>query len=117
MKTLLPSFGTIALGVAVLLTLLLALTTNLFTLRPPSGPDGMGLIIVFFLPIGAWVLVLIGALACVARGGFDWVSRSAGVPTLVVLGSIVGLGILSVAAAVFSLEVRFSSRTVVGLAG
>ncbi len=44
-------------------------------------------------------------------------SRSAGVPTLAVLGSVVGLGILSVAAAVFSLEVRYSSRTVVGLAG
>ncbi len=117
MKTLLPGLGTAALGIAVLLTLLLALTTKLFTLRPPSGPDAMGLVIVFFLPIGAWVLVLIGALACVGRGGFDWVSRSAGVPTLTVLGSVVGLGILSVAAAVFSLEVRYSVRTVVGLAG
>ena len=117
MKTLLSGLGTAALGLAVLLTLLLALTTKLFTLRPPSGPDAMGLVVVFFLPIGAWVLVLVGALACVARGGFDWVSRSAGIPTFAVLGSVVGLGILSVAAAVFSLEVRFSSRTVVGLAG
>jgi hypothetical protein len=117
MKMFLPGLGTAALGLAVLLTLLLAVTTNLFTLRPPSGPDAMGLVVVFFLPIGAWVLVLIGSLACIGRGGFDWVSRSAGVPTLAVLGSIVGLGILSVAAAVFSLEVRYASRTVVGLAG
>ncbi len=117
MKALLPALGTAALGLAVLLTLFLALTTKLFTLRPPSGPDAMGLVVVFFLPIAAWVLVLVGALACVGRGGFDWVSRSPGVPTLAVLGTTVGLGILSVAAAVFSLEVRFASRTVVGLAG
>jgi hypothetical protein len=77
----------------------------------------MGLIVVFFLPIGAWLLVLFGALVCVARGGFDWVSRSPGIPTLAVLGTIVGLGILSVGAAVFSLEVRYATRTVAGLAG
>lgn len=117
MRTLLSGLGTTALGVAVLLTLALALTTKLFTLRPPGGPDSMGLVVVFFIPIGAWLLVLFGALACVRRGGFDWVSRSPGVPTLAVLGSVVGLGILSVAAAAFSLEVRYSSRTVVGLAG
>ena len=117
MRTLLPGLGTAALGIAVLLTLALALTTKLFTLRPPSGPDAMGLIVVFFLPIGAWVLVLFGALVCVARGGFDWVSRSPGIPTLAVLGTVVGLGILSVGAAVFSLEVRYASRTVAGLAG
>lgn len=117
MRTLLPGLGTAALGVAVLLTLALALTTKLFTLRPPSGPDAMGLVVVFFLPIGAWLLVLFGALVCVARGGFDWVSRSPGIPTLAVLGTVVGLGILSVGAAVFSLEVRYASRTVAGLAG
>jgi hypothetical protein len=117
MRTLLPGLGTAALGIAVLLTLALALTTKLFTLRPPSGPDAMGLIVVFFLPIGAWVLVLFGALVCVARGGFDWVSRSPGIPTLAVLGTLVGLGILSVGAAVFSLEVRYATRTVAGLAG
>ena len=117
MRTLLPGLGTAALGIAVLLTLALALTTKLFTLRPPSGPDAMGLVVVFFLPIGAWLLVLFGALVCVARGGFDWVSRSPGIPTLVVLGTVVGLGVLSVGAAVFSLEVRYASRTVAGLAG
>jgi hypothetical protein len=117
MRTLLPGLGTAALGIAVLLTIALALTTKLFTLLPPSGPDAMGLVVVFFLPIGAWVLVLFGALACVARGGFDWVSRSPGIPTLVVVGTVVGLGILSVGAAVFSLEVRYASRTVAGLAG
>jgi hypothetical protein len=77
----------------------------------------MGLVVVFFLPVGAWVLFLVSALACVGRGGFDWVSRSPGVPTLAVLGTTVGLAILSVAAAAFSLEVRYDSRTVVGLAG
>ncbi len=117
MRTLLPALGTAALGLAVLLTLALALTTKLFTLRPPSGPDAMGLVVVFFLPIGAWLLVLFGALVCVSRGGFDWVSRSPGIPTLAVLGTVVGLGILSVGAAVFSLEVRYASRTVAGLAG
>ncbi|MBK9088787.1 MAG: hypothetical protein IPL90_06960 [Holophagales bacterium] len=117
MRTLLPGLGTAALGVAVLLTLALALTTKLFTLRPPGGADAMGLVVVFFLPIGAWLLVLFGALVCVARGGFDWVSRSPGIPTLVVLGTVVGLGILSVGAAVFSLEVRYASRTAAGLAG
>ena len=117
MRTLLPGLGTAALGIAVLLTLALALTTKLFTLRPPSGPDAMGLVVVFFLPVGAWLLVLFGALVCVARGGFDWVSRSPGIPTLAVLGTVVGLGLLSVGAAVFSLEVRYSSRTVAGLAG
>ena len=117
MRTLLPGFGTAALGLAVLLTLALALTTKMFTLRPPSGPDAMGLVVVFFLPVGAWLLVLVGALACVARGGLDWVSRSPGIPTLAVLGSVAGLGLLSVGAAMFSLEVRYSSRTAVGLAG
>lgn len=117
MRTLLPGLGTAALGLAVLLTLLLAFTTKLFTLRPPGGPDAMGLVVVFFLPVAAWLLVLAGALAAVGRGAFDWVSRSPGVPTLAVLGTVVGLGGLSVAAAMFSLEVRYASRTVVGLAG
>ncbi len=117
MKTLLPGLGTAVLGIAVLLTLALALTTKLFTLRPPSGPDSMGLVVVFFLPVVAWLLVLAGALAAVGHGVFDWVSRSPGIPTLAVLGTVVGLGGLSVAAAMFSLEVRYASRTVVGLAG
>jgi hypothetical protein len=117
MKALLPGLGTAALGLAVLLTLLLALTTKLFTLRPPSGPDAMGLVVVFFLPVAAWICVLGGALSAAGRGAFDWVSRSPGLPTLAVLATVVGLGGLSVAAAMFSLEVRYASRTVVGLAG
>jgi hypothetical protein len=117
MKALLPGLGSAALGIAVLFTLFLVLATKAFTLRPPSGPDAMGLVVVFFLPVAAWVLVLGGALACVARGGFDWVSRSSGIPTLAVVAAVVGLGGLSVAAAIFSLEVRYSSRTVVGLGG
>ena len=117
MKAFLPALGTVALGIAVLLTLFLALATKLFTLRPPSGPDAMGLVVVVFLPIAAWILVLVAALAGIGRGGFDWVSGSPGIPTLAVLGTTVGLAILSVAAAVFSLEVRYDSRTVVGLAG
>lgn len=117
MRTLLPALGTAALGLAVLLTLALALTTKLFTLRPPGGPDAMGLVVVVFLPVAAWLLVLAGALSAVGRGAFDWVSPSPGLPTLAVLGTVVGLGGLSVAAAMFSLEVRFASRTVVGLAG
>lgn len=117
MKALLPGLGTAALGLAVLLTFALVLTTKAFTLRPPSGPDAMGLVIVLFLPVAAWVLVLVAALACVGHGGFDWVSRSPGVPTLAVLAATVGLGILSTAAAMFSLEVRYASRTVVGVAG
>ncbi|MBK9375673.1 MAG: hypothetical protein IPN03_18625 [Holophagales bacterium] len=44
-------------------------------------------------------------------------SCSPGILTLAVLGTVVGLGILSVGAAVFSLEVRYASRTVAGLAG
>lgn len=117
MKALLPGLGTAALGLAVLLTFALVLTTKLFTLRPPGGPDAMGLVVVFFLPVASWVLVLAGALCAVGRGAFDWVSRSPGIPTLAVLGTILGLGGLSVAAAVFSLEVRYASRTVVGLLG
>lgn len=117
MKMILPGLGTAALGVAVLLTLALALTTKLFTLRPPGGADAMGLVVVFFLPVAAWVLVLVAALAGVGHGAFDWVSRSPGIPTLAVLATAVGLGILSTAAALFSLEVRYSSRTVLGLAG
>lgn len=117
MKALLPGLGTAALGLAVLLTFALALTTKLFTLRPPGGPDAMGLVIVLFLPVAAWVLVLVAALAGVGHGAFDWVSRSPGIPTLAVLATVVGLGILSTAAAMFSLEVRYASRTVLGLAG
>ena len=117
MKALLPALGTTALGVAVLLTLLLAVVTEAFTLRPPSGPDSMGLVVVFFLPIGAWLLFLVGALAAVGRGGFDWVSRTPGVPTVAVLGTTIGLGVLSVAAAAVSLEVRYAWRTAAGLAG
>ncbi len=117
MRTLLPGLGTAALGLAVLLTFALALTTKLFTLRPPSGPDAMGLIVVLFLPVAAWVLVLVAALAGVGHGAFDWVSRSPGIPTLAVVATAVGLGILSTAAAMFSLEVRYASRTAIGLAG
>ena len=117
MRTLLPGLGTAALGLAVLLTLLLAVTTKLFTLRPPAGPDAMGLFVVFLLPVLVWLLLLAAALAAVARGGFDWVSGSAGVPTLAALSATVGLGGLSVAAVLFSLEVRYAARTVVCLAG
>lgn len=117
MSALLPGLGITALGFALLLTFLLALTTSFFTLRPPSGPDSMGLIVVFFIPAAAWLLVLLGALAGVGLGRFDWVSGSPGVPTLAVLGVVTGLGILSVAAAVFSLEVRYAFRTPAGLAG
>ena len=94
MKTFLPGLGTAALGVASLLTLLLALATKLFTLRPPGGPDSMGIVVFFFIPTVAWLLILFGTLACVACGGFDWVSRLPGVPTLAVLGSGVGLVIV-----------------------
>lgn len=117
MKMLLPGLGTAALGLAVLLTLALALTTKLFTLRPPSGPDAMGLVVVFFLPVVAWLLVLVAALAAVGAGAFDGISRSPGMPTLAVGATVFGLGLLSVGAAVFSLEVRYSFRTVAGLAG
>jgi hypothetical protein len=117
MRAFLPGLGTAALGLAVLLTLVLALTTKMFALRPPSGPDAMGLVVVFFLPVVAWLLVLAGAFCAAGRGAFDWVSRSSGVPTLAVVGTVVGLGGLSVAAATFSLEVRYASRTLVGLAG
>jgi hypothetical protein len=117
MRTLLPGLGTAALGLAVLLTFALALTTKLFTLRPPGGPDAMGLVVVFFLPVVAWLFVLAGALAAAGLGRFGWVSRSPGIPTLAVVGTVVGLGILSTAAAMFSLEVRYASRTAVGLAG
>jgi hypothetical protein len=117
MKMLLPGLGTAALGLAVLLTLALALTTKLFTLRPPGGPDAMGLVVVFFLPVAAWVLVLGAALAAVGAGAFDGISRSPGIPTLIVVATVFGLGLLSVGAAVFSLEVRYSFRTVAGLAG
>lgn len=117
MKKILSGLGTAALGLCVLLTLLTAVTTSAFTLRPPSGPDSMGLFVLFVLPFLAWILVLLAALLGVFRGSFDWVSRLPGVPTLAVLGTTVGLGGLSVAAVIFSLEIRFATRTVVGIAG
>lgn len=110
-------FATIALALAALLTLLLSMATSLFTMRAPSGPDSMGLFGLFLIPLVAWVLTLAAALLCVARGGFDWIGPYTGLPTLVVLFTVVGVAGASLVATAMSLEVRYDYRSVLGLAG
>ncbi len=113
-----PTIGTIALGLAVLLTLVTAGVTKLYTMKPPSGSDAMGLVVIFFVLIVAWLLTLVAAFIAVRRGAFDWVSGTPAVPTLAVLATAVGLGALSVVAAGMGLEARTGAwRTPIGLAG
>lgn len=87
-------FATLALLVAALLTVLLAGATQLFTARPPSGPDAMGLAGLFFGMAARFGLMLLAALVCVGMGRFDWVSGRPGVPTLAVLGAMTGLAVV-----------------------
>ncbi|MCC6677857.1 MAG: hypothetical protein IT436_11985 [Phycisphaerales bacterium] len=87
-------FATLALLVAGLLTVLLAGATQLFTARPPSGPDAMGLAGVFFGMALRSGLMLVAALVCVGLGKFDWVSGRPGVPLLAVIGSMIGLAVV-----------------------
>lgn len=89
----LPIFGTICLVIAAIFTFLLLLSTNAFTASPPRGADAMGLAIVFFAMGGRWLLMLIPVLICLYRGSFDWISPRPGMPTLIALGAILGLGV------------------------
>lgn len=117
MSNALPLLGTIALAIAALLTLLVAATTSFFTMKLPGGPDAMGIVVVFFVQLLAWVLTLGAALAAVKRGSFDWVTRSGGLAFLAVLLVAVALAGLGVAALDASLKPSFPARTLVGLAG
>lgn len=117
MSNALPLLGTIALAIAALLTLLVAAMTSLFTMKLPGGPDAMGIVVVFFVQLLAWVLTLGAAFAAVRRGSFDWLTRSGALAALLVLVVVAGLAGLAVAAANASLSPATPARTLVGLSG
>lgn len=86
--------GTILLVAALLLTVMLGLSTNFFTARPPSGPDAMGLAGLLIGMGLRWLAIFVAALICLGRGSFDWISPRPGVPTLWVIGGMIGLGVV-----------------------
>lgn len=117
MSSSLPLLGTIALALAALLTLLVAVITSFFTMKMPGGPDAMGIVVVFFVQLLAWVLTLGAGFAAVRRGSFDWLTRSGALASLLVLAVVAGLAGLAVAAADASLSPATPARTLVGLSG
>lgn len=83
--------GLVLLAVGV--TLLVALSTSLFTGPVPTGPDSMSLAGPILAGAVAWAATILAGWLCVARGGFDWVSDRPLIPLLAVTGGIVGVGL------------------------
>lgn len=117
MGTFIPILGTLLLAAALFFTLGLAAATSMYTMRPPSGPDAMGLAGLFFAAVGAWVLIVIAAGIAAARGSLGWIAPSTALASLLVVVAVIGLGALSVAGVCMSFERRYALRTPIGLAG
>lgn len=86
---------TVLILVAILATLALGLSTEFFTMRMPSGPDTMGLIIPVLAGGLAALLTLLAAWVGIGRGAFGWISANVAMQIFVVTAAIVGLTILS----------------------
>ncbi len=99
---------TIPILVAAVLTLLIALSTAFFMARVPTGPDAMALAAPALASGAAWILTLLAAWACTARGGLDWISTKPFVAVLVSTGVIIGLAVIGFGA--FALWTERSSR-------
>ncbi|MGH7132477.1 MAG: hypothetical protein ACREJO_11080 [Phycisphaerales bacterium] len=109
--------GSLALVGSLLVTLLTLAVSSCFTMRIPSGPDAMGLFVFIIFSAVQWVLILAAALMCVGCGGFDWLSKTPGVPTLAVLVSIVALAGLSTVGMFGGLERNSDCRVLWGMSG
>lgn len=99
---------TIPILAAAVLTLLIALSTAFFTARVPTGPEAMALAGPALASAAAWILTLLAAWACAARGGLEWVSSKPFIAVLVTTGAVVGLAVIGFGA--FALWTERSSR-------
>lgn len=69
----LSMLATVASVLAAWLTLAVPLSTGLFTGRPPSGADAMGVIVIAIAAILAALLMLIASACLLAAGRFAWI--------------------------------------------
>lgn len=109
--------GSLALVASLLATLLTAGVSSCFTMRIPSGPDAMGLFVFVIFTAVQWIAILAAAMMCVGIGGFDWLAKTPGVPTLVVLISTCALAALSTAGLFGGLERNSDYRVLWGMGG
>jgi hypothetical protein len=86
--------GTLMLLAAAGVTLALAAATGFFAGPRLQGPDTMGYASVFMGLAMRWALTVVAALIALSRGSFDWISSKPGMPTVIVLAGLVGLGIV-----------------------
>lgn len=89
---------------SVLGALLVVACTQGYTARVPSGPDAMGLAAPLFLSVGSSIVLLLGAWACAASGGFGWISDGRGVGFLVASVAAIGVGLAAVGVLVAWIE-------------
>lgn len=69
--------GYVFLALALLCTVLYVPIAA--TIRPVSGPDGMGLIVLLILSLARWILLAAAVTIAATRGRFSWVHPSHGV--------------------------------------
>ena len=90
---------TVLIIAALLCTLLVALSTELFTRRIQGGPDAMATATPMLAAILAWIVTL-GAIWCVtARGVFNWIGL--GMPVIYVAVTLAALGLAAAMAGAF----------------
>ncbi len=75
--------GYTLLAIALLCTVLYVPIAT--TIRPVSGPDGMGLIALFILTLGRWILLAVAVTIAATRGGFSWIHPGHGVQWIAVM--------------------------------
>ena len=115
--TAVAAIGSIALVVSLLVTLLIVAVSSCFTMRIPSGPDAMGLFIFVIFGAVQWIAIFAAAMICVGLGGFDWLAKTPGVPTLTVLVATIALAGLSTVGMFAGLERGSDHRVLWGMSG
>lgn len=116
MDTALSIIATLALLASLAGPLIMAAGTKGFTIRVPSGPDAMGIVVFFILSVAHWLATLLGAILVACRGVFAWIATPAGAAAILLAFATIALGVLSFLAMIASLE-RKPWRTPAGWAG
>lgn len=114
---LLTILASAALVASTIVTFALGAGTKWFTMRTPSGPDSMGIIVFFFGQLLAWGLTLIGAWLTTGRGGFVWLIAPAPAAGIVLFFLIAALAFVGVLAMGASLSNNLKRRTLYGWLG
>ena len=116
MDTALSAIATLALLASCAVAALQAVASKGFTIRVPSGPDAMGIVIFFIFSIIGWLLTLLGGILAASRGVLAWIATPSAAAAFLTAVTIIALGVLSFLAMVFALE-RKPWRTAAGWAG